>query len=168
MILYGTTHRVGNNVSSAQIIAPAHRDDDPAILAAHCLEAVNADLAEHVREGDVLVAGSEFGAGDDPERAVLALQALGIAAIIATSAAPSFVNVAHAYGLPVLVAPEAVSAIEAGAVVRLDLERGTITNRANNAIYQAQPVPAAVVAAAQRAQLLSRMRRVVEEEGYDG
>ena len=168
MVLYGTTHRVGDNISTEQIIAPAYRDDDPAILAAHCLEAVDAMLAEHVREGDALLAGRGFGAGDDPESAVLALQALGIAAIIAASAAPSFTEMAHAFGLPVLIAPDAVSVIEAGTVARLDLERGTITDRTSNTVYYATPVPTDVVAAVQRAQLLNRMRRVVEEEGYDG
>ncbi len=167
MVLYGITHRVGDNISTAQIIDPAH-NDDPAILAAHCLEAVDATLAEHVREGDILMAGSGFGAGDDPESAVLALQALGIAAVVAASAAPSFTGVAHAYGLPVLIAPDATSVIEAGRVMRLDLAHGTITDRANGMVYHTLPIPTDVIAAVQRAQLLNRMRRVVEEEGYDG
>lgn len=168
MILYGTTHRVGNTISTAQIIAPEHHDADPATLAAHCLAEVDAYLAEHVAEGDVLMAGHGFGAGDDPEQAVLALQALGVAAIIAASAAPTFVDAAHAYGLPVIIAPEAAHTIAAGSVVRLDLEHGTIHDRTCGTVYHAPPSPPEVVAAVRRAQLLQRMRRVVEEEGYDG
>jgi 3-isopropylmalate/(R)-2-methylmalate dehydratase small subunit len=167
MVLYGTIRIIGDDISTAQIIAPEYRDD-PATLAAHCLVAVNAGLAAQVVEGDVLMAGQGFGAGDDPESAVLALQALGFAAIIVDSAAPSFVEAAHAYGLPVLIAPHAVGALQAGSVARIDLLRGTITDRSSGIIYQVAPSPPAVVAAAQRAQLLFRMRRMVEEEGFDG
>jgi hypothetical protein len=36
MILYGTTHRVGDGITTAAIIAPEHQaDTDPAWLAAH-------------------------------------------------------------------------------------------------------------------------------------
>jgi 3-isopropylmalate dehydratase small subunit len=168
MIHYGTTHRVGDAISTTHIIAPEHRADDPATLAAHCLQAVDAGLSEQVADGDVLMAGHGFGAGDDAESAVLALQALGVAAIMAASAAPSFVDAAHAYGLPVIIAPAAVGGIEAASVVRIDFEHGTITDRANGTVYHAPLIPPDVVAAVQRAQLLQRMRRVVEEEGYDG
>lgn len=167
MVLYSTTHRVGDYVTTAQIIAPAQRADDPATLAAFCLAAVDATLADRVRDGDLLLAGHGFGAGDDPETAVLALQALGFAAVVCASADSAFVAAAHASGLPVLVAPDAVT-LEPGGGVRLDLARGTITERASGAVYRAATCPPEVIAAVQRAQLLNRMRRVVEDEGYDG
>jgi 3-isopropylmalate/(R)-2-methylmalate dehydratase small subunit len=129
---------------------------------------VDPSIAEQAREGDLLLAGREFGAGDDPEQAVLALQALGFAAIICPSAAASFVEVAEVYGLPVLVCPAAAAGIAAGSVARLDLARGQIADRATGAVYQAAPCAPELVEAVRRAQLLTRMRRVVEEEGFDG
>jgi 3-isopropylmalate/(R)-2-methylmalate dehydratase small subunit len=169
MILYGTTHHVGDGITTAGIIAPEHHADaDPAWLAAHCLAGIDPAITEAAREGDLLLAGAGFGAGPDAEMAVLALQAVGFAAIVCASADAGFVAAAEAYGLPVLICPAAVAAIAPGGVVRLDLAGGRITDRANGEIYPAQPCAPALVDKVRRAQLLARMRRVVEEEGFDG
>ncbi len=174
MILYGTTHRVGDDVTAADIIAPQWHDaDDPAILAAHCLEAAGPAISERAQEGDVLLAGRGFGEsleeGDQGyEMAALALQAAGFAAVVCVSAAPGFVEAAQAYGLPVLLCPAAIAEISAGQVVRLDLARGRIEDRASGNVYTAPPCAPELVQAVRRAQLLNRMRRVVEDEGFDG
>ncbi len=169
MILYGTTHRVGDGITTAAIIAPAHQADaDPAWLAAHCLAGVDSAIAELAREGDVLLAGNDFGAGPDAEIAVLALQAVGFAALVCASADAGFVAAAEAYGLPVLICPAAVAAIAPGSVLRLDLAGGRITDRATGEVYSAPPCALTLVNMVRRAQLLTRMRRVVEEEGFDG
>ena len=110
MVLYGTTHRVGDLISTDMIIAPEQRaESDPAWLAAHCLAGVDPAIAETAREGDVLLAGEAFGAGPEQELAVLALQAAGFAAIVCASADSDFVAAAEAYGLPVLICPAAAS-----------------------------------------------------------
>jgi 3-isopropylmalate/(R)-2-methylmalate dehydratase small subunit len=167
--LYSTTHRVGDKITTDDIIAPEWRGaDDPATLAAHCLATVAPAVAEQAREGDLLLAGREFGAGAEPEGAVLALQAAGFAAVVCESADSGFVLAAEGYGLPVLISPAAVAAITAGRVVRLDLVRGLIEDRATGAMYHAPPCAPELVAGVRRAQLLAQMRRVVEEEGFDG
>jgi 3-isopropylmalate/(R)-2-methylmalate dehydratase small subunit len=169
MILYGTTHGVGDEITTDAIIAPEWRDaGDPAVLAAHCLASADPGIAENVREGDLLLAGRGFGAGAEPDLAALALQAVGFVAIVCATADAGFAAAAGVYGLPVLSCPAAVAAIGAGAVVRIDLARGRIEDRASGAVYDAPPCPPEVVDAARRAQLLARMRRLVEEEGYDG
>jgi 3-isopropylmalate/(R)-2-methylmalate dehydratase small subunit len=169
MILYGTTHRVGDVITTEDIIASELRDaDDPAVLAAHCLAMIAPDIAERAREGDLLLAGHDFGTGAAGETAVLALQAVGFAAVICSSCAPSFDAAAQINGLPVLVCPAAVAAISAGVVVRLDLASGQIEDRASGIRYQAPPCAPTLVDAVRRAALLARMRRVVEEEGFDG
>src|SRR5262245_8773976 len=169
MVLYGTAHRVGDDITVEDVIAAEYRDaGDPAVLAAHCLAAVDPSLAERVRDGDVLLAGRDFGAGEECDPAVLALQAAGFAAVICRSCAPSFDETARIYGLPVLICPAAVGAITAGGVVRLDLANGRIEDRTSGAVYQAPPCAPELIAAVRRATLLARMRRVVEEEGFDG
>ena len=168
MILYATTHRVGDAITTDDIIAPEWRaSGDPATLAAHCLASVDSTIAERAREGDALLAGHDFGAGSEPDAAALALQAVGFAAVVCSSADPGFVAAAADFGLPVLVCPAAV-AIAEGVVVRIDLARGRIEDRATGALYNAPPCAPDLIAAVQRAQLLSRMRRVVEDEGFDG
>jgi 3-isopropylmalate/(R)-2-methylmalate dehydratase small subunit len=169
MILYATTHRVGDALTTDDIIAPAWRaSDDPAALAAHCLAGKAPAVAEHAREGDLLLAGRDFGAGADQDVAALALQAAGFAAIVCCSADTGFVAAAADFGLPVLVCPAAVAAVAEGVVVRIDLQRGRIEDRTSGAVYDAQPCAPELIAAVRRTQMLARMRRVVEEEGFDG
>jgi 3-isopropylmalate/(R)-2-methylmalate dehydratase small subunit len=168
MILYATTHRVGDAITTDDIIAPEWRaSGDPATLAAHCLADIDLAVAERAREGDALLAGRDFGAGAEPDVAALALQAVGFVVILCSSADPGFVAAAADFGLPVLVCP-AAAAIAEGVVVRVDLARGRIEDRATGALYEAPPCAPDLIAAVRRAQLLSRMRRVVEEEGFDG
>lgn len=168
MILYGTTHRVGDGLTTDDIIPPDQRGaDDPALLAAHCLSTIAPAIAEAAREGDVLLAGHGFGRGGDADIAVLALQALGFAAVICASADAEFAQTAAAYGLPVLIS-SAASNITPGAIARIDLASGTITDRSSGAVYQTTPCSPELVATVRRAQLLARMRRVVEEEGFEG
>ena len=168
MVLYGTIPRVGDGITTGAILAPKHQHvADPAWLAAHCLAGVDPAIAEQARAGDVLLAGHDFGAGPQPEIAVLALQAAGFAAIVCASADAGFVAAAEAYGLPVLICP-AAAGITPGSVARLDLASGRITDRSTGENYQAPPCAPTLVDAVRRAQLLARMRRVVEEEGFDG
>ena len=168
MVLYGTAHRVGDGITTDDIIAPEQRGaGDPVWLAAHCLAVVDPAIAEQAREGDVLLAGVGFGAGAGAEAAVLALQAAGFAAIVCAGADAGFAQAAAAYGLPVLVCP-AATGIAAGHVVRLDLQAGTITDRATGVVFHTSPCSPELVAAVRRAQLLIRMRRVVDEEGFEG
>ena len=121
----------------------------------------------------MLLAGRAFGraraeGAHAPDMAVLALQAAGLAVVICASADPQFVAAAAVYGLPVLECPDAAAGIAPGAIVRIDLARGTIADRGTGAAFQAAPSPPALVEAVRRAQLLTRMRQVVDEEGYDG
>ena len=62
-------------------------------LAAHCLEALRPEFAGGVHEGDILVAGRNFGIGSSREQAPQALKALGIRAVVAP-AADTFVTLA--------------------------------------------------------------------------
>lgn len=168
MIIYGTAFHVGDDVTTDLIISPQDRADDPAILAAHCLAAIDPAIAEQVHEGDVVLAGWSFGSGPDPDMAALSLRALGFGAVICSSAAASFVEAAAACALPVLTCPEAAARIAQGTVVRIDLESGRIDDRATGEQFSAPPPSPEVRTAVRGAQLLSRMRQVVEEEGFDG
>ncbi|NTU84661.1 MAG: hypothetical protein HGA45_35735 [Chloroflexales bacterium] len=102
--------------------------------------------------------------GPGAEAAMIALQAVGVAAVVCARAAPDLAELEPVYGLPFVVAPEAAGQIAEGAVVRLDLERGRL--EAGGFTWLFSPLAPATLLAARRAQLLARMRRVVEDEGY--
>lgn len=165
MVIAGHARRVVAEVAPADIVAAeAAASGDPALLAAACLAGVDPGFAERVGEGDVLVLAGALLPGPGAEAAVIALQAAGLAAVVCAAAAPELAEVGAVYGLPVVAAPGAPEAIAEGAVVRLDLERGRLEAEGRSWVFA--PLAPEAVAAARRAQLLARMRRVVEDEGY--
>lgn len=164
MVITGCARKICTDVRAWQIIPPAAAaSGDPAELAALCLATVDPHLAERVREGDVLVIDGVITDGADLEAAVLALQALGLAALICKDAEPALIALGAQYGLPILVAPAAAAAISEGALLRLDLERGIVESA--GARWSAPPLSPEALAVVRRVTLLARMRRVVEDEG---
>ena len=124
----GRAWKYGDHVNT-DVIFPGrytYTVHDPAEMARHALEDLDPDFAQNVQPGDILVAGRNWGNGSSREQAVQALKAAGVAAIIVKSCARIYYRNAFNNGLPVIIAPEAVDAIEGGDTVRVDLARGEI------------------------------------------
>ena len=165
MVITGYARRVTGDLTPAAIIdAETAATGDPALLAAGCLAAVEPGFAERCREGDVLIIAGSLADGPGAEAAVIALQAAGLAAVVCGGVAHALAEVANGYGLALVIAPDAAAAIAEDAVVRLDLERGGL--EAGSGRWAFTPLAPAALAASRRAQILARMRRVVEDEGY--
>jgi len=138
----GTAHRYGRDVDT-DVIIPARylNTSDPAELAKHCMEDLDAGFVTAVQPGDILVAEENFGCGSSREHAPIAIKASGVSVVIAKSFARIFYRNAINTGLPIMEAPDAVDGISAGDRVAVDADSGTITNLTTGASWQAQPFP---------------------------
>ncbi len=138
----GTAHRYGRDVDT-DVIIPARylNTSDPAELAKHCLEDLDATFIDRVKPGDILVAEENFGCGSSREHAPIAIKAAGIDAVIAKSFARIFYRNAINTGLAIMECPEAVDAIRAGDTVSVDTATGTIRDETTGQEFQAQPFP---------------------------
>jgi methanogen homoaconitase small subunit len=105
-------------------------------LSCHVMEAEDPHFAENVDEGDIIVAGWNFGCGSSREQAPVALKHAGISAIIAKSFARIFYRNAINIGLPVITAD--VTA-EKGDELCIDLEKGVILNKSTGSEFNIQP-----------------------------
>lgn len=129
MILQGRVWKLGDNVDTDQLLPGRYLNlTDPAELATHCLEDVLPHFRAEVRAGDILVAGENLGCGSSREHAPIALKAAGVSCLVARSFARIFFRNCINLGLPALVLPEAVEALQNGDLVRLDLEAGLLEN----------------------------------------
>lgn len=138
----GTAHKYGRDIDT-DVIIPARylNTSDPAELAKHCLEDLDAAFVTRVRPGDILVADENFGCGSSREHAPIAIKAAGISAVIAKSFARIFYRNAINTGLAIMEAPEAVDGISNGDQISVDINSGTITNLTTDAVFHAQPFP---------------------------
>ena len=138
----GKVHKYGDNVDTDVIIPARHLNtSDPGELAAHCMEDIDPRFAAAVRQGDILVAGRNFGCGSSREHAPLAIKASGIACVIAESFARIFYRNALNIALPILECPAAAQAIAAGDEVSVDLQSGEITDLTSARTFRAEPFP---------------------------
>ena len=134
--------KYGNSVDT-DVILPArylalYKQED---LARHCMEDIDADFADNVQRGDIIVAGENFGCGSSREHAPIAIQASGVACVIAASFARIFYRNAINIGLPIFESPEAAAKIQSADELELDLQQGEIRNLTRNEIYQIGAFP---------------------------
>jgi len=97
----------------------------------HLLEDLDPNFAKHVKAGDLLFAGKNFGCGSSREQPALGLRAVGIAAVVAKSYARIFYRAAINQGLLLIECPEAIDAYHEGDCVSFDLKKGVITIAGN-------------------------------------
>jgi 3-isopropylmalate/(R)-2-methylmalate dehydratase small subunit len=142
MKLKGKVFKYGDNVDT-DVIIPARylNSSTPENLAAHCMEDLDADFANQVSKGDIIVGGKNFGSGSSREHAPLAIKYAGVSCVVAESFARIFYRNSINIGLPILEAPEAVQATESGDKLEVDIDQGKIKNLRTGETYQAAPFP---------------------------
>jgi 3-isopropylmalate/(R)-2-methylmalate dehydratase small subunit len=113
--------RLGADVDTDALAPGAYMKHGLEVIGWHCLEAVRTDFASGVREGDVIVAGANFGIGSSREQAAGVLRHLGLAAVIAPSYSGLYFRNAFNLGLLLLTCPEA-HLIEEGERVGVSFE----------------------------------------------
>lgn len=127
----GRVFKYGDDVNT-DVIFPGkytYTIDDPNEMAKHAMEDLDPDFVNNVEEGDIIVAGKNFGMGSSREQAVTCLVYSGIKAIIAKSFARIFFRNAINNGLPAIIHPEAASLIKQGDRVDVDLKNGLIKTK---------------------------------------
>ena len=130
-MLKGRAFKFGNDIST-DLITPgrlAHLRSNLPELAKHVLEDADPTFASRVKEGDFIVAGSNFGLGSSREHAPLVIKMAGVSAILAKSVARIFFRNAINLGLPVLICD--TDLIDDGDELEVDLSTGTIKDMTN-------------------------------------
>jgi 3-isopropylmalate/(R)-2-methylmalate dehydratase small subunit len=156
----------GDNIDT-DVIIPARylMTTDPAELAKHCMEDIDASFATSVQPGDVIVAGNNFGCGSSREHAPLAIKGAGVAVVIAPSFARIFYRNAINIGLPILECAEAVAAVRAGDTLRVDLASGRIEDVATGQSFQAQSYPESIMRIITAGGLIAATRQKLQAAG---
>ena len=138
----GFAHKYGKNVDTDVIIPGKYCNlVDPVELGKHALEGLDAEYTARMKQGDIIVADSNFGCGSSREVAPIAIKGSGTAAVIASSFARIFYRNALNIGLPIFESPEAVAGIAAGDEVEVEPATGIVRNITKGTQYQAAAFP---------------------------
>ena len=139
----GKAWKFGTNIDTDAIIPARYLNvTDPEELSQHCMENENPQFLKEVREGDMIVAETNFGCGSSREHAPIAIKAAGVSCVIAKSFARIFYRNAFNIGLPVIISKEAVDNIDESDEVEVDTHTGNIKNITKSKTYQAESIPA--------------------------
>lgn len=128
MVIRGRVWKYGDDVNT-DVIFPGkytYTLTDPEEIAEHALEDLDPDFASQVQAGDIVVGGKNWGCGSSREQAVTSLVYAGVGAVVAKSFARIFYRNAINQGLPALVCPPAVDALQPGETIEIDLEENVI------------------------------------------
>lgn len=138
----GKVFKYGDNVDTDVIIPARYLNTSNAKeLAAHCMEDIDTEFVKNVSEGDIMVAGWNFGCGSSREHAPLVIKTCGTGCVIAKSFARIFYRNAINIGLPILECEEACNEIEPGDQVEIDFDSGEIKDITKGKTFKAQPFP---------------------------
>lgn len=141
-MIKGKAYKFGDDIDTDVIVPATYLSTfDAKELAKHCMEYTNPEFYSQVKEGDIMVAGKNFGCGSSREHAPIAIKGCGVSIVIAKSFARIFYRNALNIGLYILECPQAVDDINQGDEVSVDVDTGVITNITANKTYQAQPFP---------------------------
>lgn len=138
----GSVFKYGDNVDT-DVIIPARylNSSDGNELAKYCMEDIDKEFAGKVKQGDMIVAGKNFGCGSSREHAPLAIKCAGVSCVIAETFARIFYRNAINIGLPIIECREAAKEIDAGDKIEVDFDSGIIYNITKDTKYQGQAFP---------------------------
>ncbi|HIU96919.1 MAG TPA: 3-isopropylmalate dehydratase small subunit [Candidatus Ornithoclostridium faecigallinarum] len=141
-MLQGKVFKFGDDIDTDIIVPATYLSTfDPKELAKHCMEYTDPDFYKQVKEGDIIVAGKNFGCGSSREHAPIAIKGCGVSIVIAKSFARIFYRNALNIGLYILECPEAADAISQGDDVKVDVDTGVITDVTTGKTFKAAPFP---------------------------
>ena len=131
-----------DHINTDEIIPARYLNTDDQIeLARHCLEDLDKEFVNKVKEGDVIVAGEDFGCGSSREHAVWAIRGAKVQTVIAKSFARIFYRNAINNGFYIIESPEALGKINDGDELEIDYKNGLIKNKVADIDISFKPLP---------------------------
>ena len=136
----GIAYIFGEDIST-DIILPTDYTHGSTIDYKYIFDPVRPGFSGEIAEGDIVVAGKNFGSGSSRESAPIAMQLAGISVIVAESFSRIFYRNAIAIGLPVITAAGVTDFVSEGNEIEVDLDTGIIVNHTTGVEIEGESMP---------------------------
>ena len=143
-IITGRIWKFGDNISTDLLMpsfgSMSSPNMDPKEAAMYCMYSNRPGWSKEVREGDIVVAGRNFGCGSSRPGAKM-LKALGIQLVGAESVARIFFRNSIILGMAILTCPGIHDAFEEGETIQVNMETGEIRSLDTGKTIQGEALP---------------------------
>lgn len=159
MAVTGRIWKYGENVNT-DVIFPGkytYTIQDPHEMAKHAMEDLDPDFCKNVKNGDIIVAGANFGCGSSREQAVTCLKYAGVSAIVAKSFSRIFFRNAINEGLIVVQCPRLFDAVENGDIIEIDFDNGNVKKGTQE--FSFPPIPEEVLSITKEGGLIPYIKK---------
>lgn len=140
-VIRGRVWKFGDSVDT-DVINPFYRYPSEEEVRLHTMEAYRPEFPNEVKQGDILVAGRNFGCGS--ARPIAVLYSVGIAAIVAESMSRLALRNCISLAQPVFMAPGITSMVDDGEQLEIDYPGGIVRNVKSGAEIALQKYPQAI------------------------
>lgn len=138
--IVGRVRKFGNNIDT-DIITPSPVLQLPMEqMKKHAFGPIYPDFYRTVKEGDVIVAGNNFGCGSSREQATTVIKALGIGFVVCESMARIYLRNCVGVGVYPVLAKGVSLLFEEGDDIEIDLELGKLKNPGTGKIVAFEPL----------------------------
>ncbi|UCF08452.1 MAG: 3-isopropylmalate dehydratase [Thermoplasmata archaeon] len=137
----GRVWKFGDNINSDLIHPSRFFSLDKNTVRRGAMKGIDPDFTENVKEGDIIVAGRNFGCGSGRETAVISLMLNGISVVVAESFARMFYRNAINLSLPVIKCRGISEKVSEGDTLEIDLDKAIILNLDSHEEIKAEDIP---------------------------
>jgi methanogen homoaconitase small subunit len=163
MSVKGRVRRFGDNIDTDGITPAAwlHLDIDE--LKLHAFEPITEEFHKTVKEGDVIVAGNNFGCGSSREQATEVVKVLGIKYVLCESMARIYFRNCIGLGLYPIICPGVSSTFEEGDEVEIDTDKGELKNPKTVNVLTFKPLTGTAEKIREAGGILAHLKQMTEK-----
>ena len=136
----GRVRKFGDNIDTDTITPGSTLHLPIEELKSHAFGPIKPEFYRTVREGDIIVAGSNFGCGSSREQATAVVKHLGIGFIVCESMARIYLRNCVALGIYPVMAKGASALFEEGDAIEIDLDKGEVRNPKTGKMAKFEPL----------------------------
>ena len=138
----GKIWKFGDNINTDLIVSSKFlTTNKPEELVKHAFMGVKKDFSKNVNNGDIIIAGKNFGNGSSREEAVYVIKELGISAVIAESISRIYFRNLINNGIPAISIPKINQIFDEGDIIEINLESGIIICLNKKLNVKFKPIP---------------------------
>jgi 3-isopropylmalate dehydratase small subunit len=159
----GRVRKFGDNIDT-DAIAPGPTLQFPIEeMKKHAFSPIDPEFYKTVKEGDIIVAGSNFGCGSSREQATMVVKELGIRFVVCESMARIYLRNCIGLGVYPILCKGVSRMFEEGDEIEIDVERGELKNPRTGKAASFEPLSGTPLRILNAGGIIPILKKITEE-----